>query len=51
MQCGEEEKMVRRMGVVEVECFECRKKGHKCRKCPLWIKRKNKERAVHVAKS
>jgi len=49
MQCGEGERTIRRMGVVEVEFFECGEKGHKCRECPLWIRRKNEERAVHVA--
>jgi len=33
-----------------VRCFRCRKEGHKCRECPLWIKRRNEERAVRVAK-
>ena len=42
--------MVRQIGVAEVECFECREKGHKYRKCPLWIKRKNEERAACVAR-
>ena len=37
------------MGVVEVECFECGEKGHKCRECPLWIRRKNEERVARVA--
>jgi len=31
----------------EVECFKCREKGHKCRECPLGIK---KEKVAHVAK-
>ena len=35
MQCGVEEKMIRRYEVVVVECFKCEKKGHKCRECPL----------------
>jgi len=35
MQCGEGERTIRQMGVVEVKCFECREKGHKCRECPL----------------
>jgi len=48
IQCGEEERMIRRVGVVEVECFKCGKKGHKCRECPLWVK---KEKTVHVTKS
>ena len=40
--------MIRRVGVVEVECFKCGKKGHKCKECPLW---KRKEKVVHVARS
>jgi len=35
MQCRVEESMIRRVGVVEVECFKCEKKGHKCRECLL----------------
>jgi len=46
MQCGVEEKMIRSMRTVGVKCFKCREKGHKCRKCPLWVK---KERAACVA--
>jgi len=49
MQCGEGERTIRRMGIAKVECFECGEKGHKCRECPLWIRRKNEERVVHVA--
>ena len=49
MQCGEGERMIRRMEVMEVECFKCREKGHKCRECPLWIRKKNEERAARVA--
>ena len=57
MQCGVEEKMIRRQETVVVECFKYRKKGHKCRECPLWRKAKKEkrsrrvreERAAHVA--
>jgi len=36
MQCDiKEGRMIRRVGVVEVECFKCRKKEHKCRECSL----------------
>jgi len=35
MQCGVEERMIRRAGVVEVKYFKCREKGHKCKECPL----------------
>ena len=48
MQCGVEEKTIRRHEVVVVERFKCGKKGHKCRECLLWEK---KERVAHVAKS
>jgi len=46
MQCGIEERVVRSMRTVVVKCFRCREEGHKCRECPLWMK---KERAVRVA--
>jgi len=38
MQCGVEERRVRSIEVVGVECFKCGEKGHKCRQCPLWEK-------------
>jgi len=47
MQCGVREKMIRRVGVVEVKCYKCREIGHKYRKCLLWEK---KERMAHVMK-
>ena len=47
MQCGVEERMIRRHEVVVAECFKCGEKGHKCRECPLWEK---KERVARVAK-
>ena len=47
MQCGVEEKTIRRHEVVVIKCFKCGEKGHKCRECPLWEK---KERMVDVAK-
>jgi len=46
MQCGAEERVVRNMRKVVVRCFKCREEGHKCRECPLWVK---KERAARVA--
>jgi len=49
MQCEVEEKVVRSMRMMGVKCFKCGKEGHKCRECPLWIQKKNEERAVHVA--
>ena len=36
MQCGVKEMMTRRQETVEVECFKCREKEHKCRECSLW---------------
>jgi len=48
MQCDVKEgRTIRRVGVVEVECFKCREKGHKYRECPLWVK---KEKAAHVVR-
>jgi len=44
MQCGVEERMIRRVGVVKVKCFKYGEKGYKCRECPLW------KRVAHVAK-
>jgi len=35
MQCGVEERTIRRHEVVVVKCFKCGEKGHKCRECPL----------------
>jgi len=49
MQCGVEERAVRSIRMVVVKCFKCGGKGHKCRECLLWIKRKNREEAAHVA--
>ena len=40
IQCGVEEKMIRKVGVAEVKCFKCGKKGHKCRECLLWEKKR-----------
>jgi len=50
MQCGVEEKTIRSIKMVGVKCFKCGKEGHKCRECPLWIRRKKKERVAHVAR-
>jgi len=47
MQCGVEERMIRRVGVVKIECFKCRKKEHRCKECPLWMRKK---KAAHVAR-
>ena len=35
MQCDVRETTIRRQETVEVECFKCREKGHKCRECPI----------------
>jgi len=48
MQCGVEKKIIRRIGAVEVKCFKCGEKGHKCKECPLWVR---KEKVVHMARS
>jgi len=46
MQCGIEERVVRSMRTVAVRCFKCREEGHKCRECPLWVKKKRPARPV-----
>jgi len=46
MQCGVEGKTIRSVRTVEIKCFKCSKKGHKCREYPLWVK---KEKAACVA--
>jgi len=40
MQCGVERRIIRRVGVIEVECFKYGEKGHKCKECPLWVRKK-----------
>jgi len=45
MQCGVEGKTIRSVRTVEMKCFKCGEKGHKCRECPLWVK---KEKAARV---
>ena len=40
MQCGVREKMIKRVGAVEVECYKCGEMEHKCREYPLWEKKK-----------
>jgi len=50
MQCEAEERVVRSIRTAGVKCFKCEREGHKCRECPLWIKRKSKERAARVAR-
>jgi len=46
MQCEVREKMIRRIGAVEVECYKCGEMGHKSRECPLWKKAKKEKRRV-----
>ena len=36
MQCGVEERMIRRQEVIVVKCFKCGEKGYKCREYLLW---------------
>jgi len=50
MQCGIEGKMIRSVRMVEVKCFKCRKEGHKCRECLLWIKRKDEKEEACMAR-
>jgi len=47
IQCGVEERMIRRIRVVEVECFKYGEKGYKCKECSLWIR---KEKVAYVAR-
>jgi len=46
MQCGVEERTIKRQKVVKLECFKCREKGHKCRECPLRKVEKQVEKVV-----
>jgi len=46
MQCGVEERTIRRQKMVVVEYYKCGEVGHKCRECPLWKKAKEKKRKV-----
>jgi len=32
--------MIRRQETIVVECFKCGERGHNCKECPLWKKRK-----------
>jgi len=41
MQCEVKVRMIRRIGVVEVECFKCGEKGHKCKEYSLWVRKKS----------
>jgi len=47
MQCGVEEKTIRSIRMLGMKCFRYRKEEHKCRECPLWLKR---ERVACVAR-
>jgi len=52
MQCDVKERIIRKQEAVEVECFKCGEKGHKCRECSLWKKEKKlrmAEEAVYMA--
>jgi len=52
MQYDVKERMIRKQEMVEVECFKCGKKGHKCRECLLWKggkKLRVEGEATHVA--
>ena len=47
MQCGVEERIIRRVGVVEVKCYKCGEMRHKYREYLLW---KRKEEVIYAAK-
>ena len=52
MQCDVRETMIRKQETVEVKCFKCGEKGHKCRVCPIWKGEKKLqmvEKAARVA--
>ena len=51
MQCGVKERMIRRVGVVEVECFKYGEKGHKCKECLLWVRKEKAARVVRPQKA
>jgi len=46
MQYGVREKMIRRIGAVEIKYYKCGEIGHKCRECPLWKKAKEEKKRV-----
>jgi len=50
MQCGVEERAIKSMRTVGVKCFKYEEKGHKCRECPAWMKRKKEEKAARMAR-
>jgi len=47
IQCEVEERVIRRQKSVMVKYVKCGKKGHKYKKCLLWMR---KERIAHIAK-
>jgi len=48
IQCGVEERIIRRKKAIVVECFKCGEKGHKCKECPLWRKMKEEKRLRRI---
>ena len=50
MQCDVRETTIRRQETVEVECFKCGEKGHKCRECPIWKGEKKLQVVEKVAR-
>ena len=48
IQCRVKKRTIRRVKIVEVECFKCGKSKHKCKRYLLWERR---ERVAHVARS
>jgi len=51
MQCGVEEKAIRSVRMVGAKCFRCGAEGHKCRECPLWVKKEKAARVVRPQKA
>ena len=47
MQYGAKRRTIKRVGVVEVKCFKYRKKRHKYKEYPLWVR---KEKATCMAR-
>jgi len=50
MQCDVRETTIRGQETVEVECFKCGEKGHKCRECPIWKGEKKLQVVEKVAR-
>jgi len=42
MQCEVGGKTMRSVRTMGVRCFKCREEEHKCRECPLWVKKERR---------